>query len=185
MKAYRSSTTRGLLFSMLLASATLVNASTWSSLDVLSPGFTYSVNPASAIWYFDGNITPQNPVNIKTVTENQFSLTPGSLSYVSSCDSPTSACTGATGGAIAGTNTYVSDVAFNYLAVHFGRAELLFNWDSAITSFSISDNDLFRGGLSNYRAYSDGGVSAVPLPGAVWLFGSAILGFVGVRRHKL
>lgn len=28
-------------------------------------------------------------------------------------------------------------------------------------------------------------VTAVPVPGAVWLFGSALAGFVGLRRHKI
>ena len=33
-------------------------------------------------------------------------------------------------------------------------------------------------------AVSPGQMSAVPLPGAVWLFGSALVGFLGLKRRK-
>lgn len=158
-----------------------ISAATWSVVDPSNAFFSYTVSPADAIWYFDGNITPQNPANIKNVTENQFGLNPGALTYVSGCDKATSQCTNATGGASGNTNTFSSDVAFNYLAVHFGQAELLFYWDNAINSFSFTDSEDAFKGLSNYRAYSDG-LSEVPLPAAGWLFGSALIGLMGLRR---
>lgn len=169
--------------------ATYLNAApmpppVWSVLTPGAPGFTYTVFPANDIRYYNGNITNQSPANIETVVETQFGLGTSALTLVSQCDEPTSVCTGATGGASGGTNTFSSNAAFNYLAVHFGQAELLFYWDNAITNFSFTDpNNMFRG-LSNYRAYSDG-VSEVPLPAAGWLFGSALLGFVGLSRRRL
>jgi hypothetical protein len=32
-------------------------------------------------------------------------------------------------------------------------------------------------------AVHPGDVSAVPIPGAVWLFGSALLGLIGIRKE--
>ena len=173
-----------LVASPLLLVSSNVSASTWTVLNPSSPGFTYSVFPADDIRYFDGNITPQSPANIKTVTETQFGLSPGALTFASACDSPTSGCTNATGGVSGDTNTFSSTVAFNYLAVHFGKAELLFYWDNPINNFSFTDDDGFVRGLSNYRAYSDG-LSEVPLPAAGWLLGSALVGFMGLRRKTV
>lgn len=173
-----------LVASPLLLLSSNATASTWTVLDPSSPGFTYSIFPADDIRYFDGNITPQSPANIKTVTETQFGLSPGALTFASACDSPTSGCTNATGGASGATNTFSSTVVFNYLAVHFGKAELLFYWDDPINNFSFTDDeDIFKG-LSNYRAYSDG-LSKVPLPAAGWLFGSALVGLIGFRRKVI
>ena len=186
---FKYRTSKIALLTALLLFSVGANASTWTPLNPSSPGFSYSPTPADAILYFDGNITPQSPANIKTVTETQFGLTPNSLTYLSGCDSPTSSCTNATGGTSTGlfTNTFSSDVAFNYLAVHFGLAELLFHWDNSVTTFQfgdILDDGVDFRGISNYRAYGD--PSAVPLPGAIWLFGSAVLGFAGFgRRNKI
>ncbi len=174
-----------LIVAPLMLVATQLSASpmpppVWSVLNPASPGFTYTVFPADGIRYFNGNIMNQSSANIETVIETQFGLS-NDLTPVSQCDSPTSGCTGATGGASGGTNTYSSILAFNYLAIHFGQAELLFYWDNPINNFSFTDpNNNFKG-LSNYRAYSDG-LSAVPLPAAGWLFGSALFGLMGLRR---
>lgn len=170
--------------SPLLLVCVFANAATWSVLTPSSPGFTYSVFPADKIWYFDDNITPQNVVNIKAVTEAQFGLASGALTFASACDKPTSVCTNASGGASGSTNTFASTVAFNYLAIHFGKSELLFYWDNPISNFSFTDTEGTFKGLSNYRAYSDG-LSEVPLPAAGWLFGSALIGLMGLRRRKL
>lgn len=169
-----------------LVSAGTASAVTFTPLNPLDPGFTYSVFPADDIRFADENINPQSPANIQLVTENEFGLTPGSLTLVSACESAIGGCTGATGGASDDTNTFVSDNPFNYLAIHFGQAELLFYWADAITNFSFTDTDEFVRDLSNYRAYSDGnGVSEVPLPAAAWLLGSALLGFAGFKRKSL
>lgn len=49
----------------------------------------------------------------------------------------------------------------------------------AITSFSLKDTSFT--GLFTLRGLE---VSAVPVPAAAWLFGSAVLGLVGVRRKR-
>ena len=40
------------------------------------------------------------------------------------------------------------------------------------------------GAVSAFRGFSGGSVSAVPIPAAAWLFGSAILGLFGIARRK-
>ena len=40
------------------------------------------------------------------------------------------------------------------------------------------------GAVSAFRGFSGGSVSAVPIPAAAWLFGSAILGLLGIARRK-
>ncbi|MES2662014.1 MAG: VPLPA-CTERM sorting domain-containing protein [Pseudomonadota bacterium] len=160
-----------LLFTVLSASAA------YQTLDVNNPGFTYSPT-ADAIKFFDGNLTPQNPNSIQGYTEEAFGLVEDSLTFVKAADV-----------ADVSPSTFTSDTAFNYLTIHFGGSELFFYWDNAINSFSIADfkgvtsgADGNGGGISNYRAYSDG-LSEVPLPAAGWLFGSALVGLMGLRRR--
>ncbi len=40
------------------------------------------------------------------------------------------------------------------------------------------------GAVSAFRGFSGGSVSAVPIPAAAWLFGSAMLGLFGIARRK-
>lgn len=55
----------------------------------------------------------------------------------------------------------------------------IFRFDGGFqTIASMSGNSLFA------WAVRDGDVSAVPLPAAVWLFGSGLLGLIGVARKK-
>lgn len=72
------------------------------------------------------------------------------------------------------------------LAIHLGGQgggnELLFFFDTPITSFDV---DTFSQGgssnLSNFRAYNTG---VMPIPAAVWIFGSGLLGLIGIARKK-
>lgn len=203
MEGSDMSTNKTLLMAVTLGLTALVSesamASTWSVISPTTSPFTISYTQsnttknasvsytpqAAAIRYFDDNITDQSPANIKAVTESQFGLVAGSLTYVSSCDKPTSDCTNASGGTTTGTysNTFTSDGAFNYLAVHFGQGELLFHWASNLVAGTTFEIGGLPRGLSNYRAYTDD-VSAVPLPAAAWLFGSALLGFVSLSNRR-
>lgn len=163
----------------LLLTALSASSATLFTDITLNPGFTYSPSPANSVLYFDGNINPQNPTYIQSVVESEFGLLSGSLSLTSTCDA--GGCSNATGLA---SNSFTSNNPFNYLAIHFGQGELFFYWANPITAFSIEGyDDIFTGGggLSNYRAYSNG-LSAVPVPAAGWLFGSALLGLMGLRR---
>ena len=39
-------------------------------------------------------------------------------------------------------------------------------------------------GVTAFRGFSGGSVSSVPVPAAAWLFGSALIGLVGIKRRK-
>lgn len=140
------------------------------SIDLPPNGFTATYSPASAvasIW-FSSSISPQNVTSIAQTISSQFGV---DLELVGQNDSFSS-----------GSISLGS--AFDVLAVHLGGAgggnELLFFFDAPITSFDVMT--FSQGGsnnLSNFRAYSTG---VVPVPAAMWLLASALLGFVRLRR---
>ena len=91
-------------------------------------------------------------------------------------------------------STYIS-------SVHNSNYDLFSNIQSIVywTATEYTPNTInawyfnFSGGgqyvgnktISNYAwAVYDGDVSAVPIPAAVWLFGSGLLGLIGVARKK-
>ena len=88
--------------------------------------------------------------------------------------------------------SFVSPVAYNYLAIHFGRHQMFFDFGAAGiaagSAFNIS-TDGQAAGLSNFRAYSnivDSSVTPpVPVPATFWLFGSGLLGLVGFRKRSV
>jgi len=55
----------------------------------------------------------------------------------------------------------------------------VFNFSSGKQSFTTKNTTVFYA-----WAVHDGNVSAVPVPAAVWLFGSGLLGLVGIARRK-
>jgi len=71
----------------------------------------------------------------------------------------------------------------NFIAVHYGQAESLFYFANGITEFDLA---FIKGnfGLSNYRAYGIENPTTVPVPGAVWLFGTALIGFVSLSKTR-
>jgi hypothetical protein len=55
---------------------------------------------------------------------------------------------------------------------------------NGIGAFSLLAGDILKIAYDNEEFYVSGiEVSAVPVPAAVWLFGSALLGFVGLSRR--
>ena len=98
----------------------------------------------------------------------------GSLTLVSNDD----ALDGGTTGSFNFGNNLV-----NYLAVHYGQGESLFYFANGVSQFDLS---FIQGnfGLSNYRAYGDDSPSAVPVPAAVWLFGSVLFGFAAFSKRR-
>src|SRR4051794_34330547 len=84
------------------------------------------------VWYYTGNLTPQNSTNIAGYVEDQYDLASGSLRTVAYCDSDHQ-CTGGASmtnanGKSAVVSTFNSVQPFDYLAVHLGLGELLFHW---------------------------------------------------------
>jgi hypothetical protein len=70
------------------------------------------------------------------------------------------------------------------LAVHYDNHELLFDFGPAGiaggTTFTIgSEANPLPNGVSNFRAYAP-----VPVPAAIWLLGSSVLGLFGLSRRK-
>lgn len=91
-----------------------------------------------------------------------------------------------------GVASFVSTVDYNYLAIHFGRHEMFFDFGAtgiaAGTAFNVSTNGK-AAGVSNFRAYSDiiddSQAPTVPVPAAFWLFGSGLLGLIGFRKKAV
>ena len=54
---------------------------------------------------------------------------------------------------------------------------------SVITPENLGDYEVFREGNSEVGIYMVR-TSAVPIPAAVWLFGSGLIGLVGMARRK-
>jgi hypothetical protein len=136
---------------------------------------------AAGIWSYDGNIANQSAANIRGVVETQFGLAPSTLTNVFICDTYTSCTTGGDGTG-SNTNTFTSQSSFDYLAIHFGNGELLFNFTAPQTTFTIAG---LHNGLSNFRAYTDGTpVSVVPEPStyAMLLAGLGLIGFSARRK---
>jgi hypothetical protein len=157
--------------------------------------FSYSGGgPMSQIAAGDDNPAPpisnQSYDAIGDAIETVFGLSANTFS-------PESAISGSSfKGDISGSSaTITSDIAYDYLAVHFGGYEVFFHFAGLVaagTDFNIFDvsaekhpgqNGGAGGGLSNYRAYNSG-VSEVPVPAALWLFAPALLGLMGFRKRK-
>lgn len=85
--------------------------------------------------------------------------------------------------------SFTNTQTYNYLAVHAGQHEFVFGFASDIlagSTFSITTSGQ-AAGISNFRSYYDpnsSGIPGVPVPAAVWLFGSGLVGLIGFGRRK-
>ncbi len=134
---------------------------------------TYTGATASEILFSNNqnsDVGNQSAANVASVMNTAFSLPLGTI------HTPVVGQVDNLGGGSSATISTVNP--FDYLAVHAGQHELFFHWTTPITSLNIT-TDGQAIGLSNYRAFS-----AVPVPTAVWLFGSGLLGLIGAARRK-
>lgn len=122
-------------------------------------------------WY---DITPPTPQDTAAITAGVNAAT-GESFTVSDVDK-----------IVTSGNSYTYDPAgnavFNYLALHIGAGTLLFEFQNAIASLTITTSGR-ASGISNVFGFTEG-QSEVPVPGAIWLLGTALLGFVGLSRRK-
>ncbi|WP_229487670.1 PEP-CTERM sorting domain-containing protein [Pseudoduganella lutea] len=147
-----------------------------SGFTVGSSQVTYGPVAADQVWVYDGaNITPQNAANIENIIETQFNLPGtgvGSLVLVGQNDSQSS-------------NSFTLTKATSYLAIHYGRGELLFHWDTPLAANTVFQINNLPRGISNFRAF-DTIAAPVPEPStyAMMVGGLALLGFVARRRKQ-
>ena len=76
----------------------------------------------------------------------------------------------------------IGDSVFKYLALRIGAGTLLFEFQNAIASLSITTSGQ-AARISNVFGFVET-PNAVPLPGAIWLLSTALLGFVALSRRK-
>jgi hypothetical protein len=55
------------------------------------------------------------------------------------------------------------------------------DWSHLITA---AENGFFAGNIADWHVEGIGTIAAVPVPAAVWLFGSGLVGLVGIARRK-
>ncbi len=79
----------------------------------------------------------------------------------------------------------------NSFGIADGKNSVVTDWTQYTHRFSITTDGSYTlafaaVGLSNYRGgfLDDVQLNAVPIPGALWLLGSGLLGLVGVRRRR-
>jgi hypothetical protein len=143
---------------------------------VVGPDETITYSPFAnvvSIWN-STDLLNQNPATIQTSITDQFG---GSLTLVDNGDF---------GGGQLTSNP------FNILAIHYGGPtggnEVLFFFNTLMTAFDV---EIAPHGVSNFRAFTGSGGTIppiagnqVPVPAAVWLFGSGLLGLLGAARKK-
>jgi len=85
-------------------------------------------------------------------------------------------------------------MGYDSLADYTGSSLLVMDWDSAIESgdsfkniifgfWGVCDNAICNS-AGSFGDIAEGDISAVPLPAAAWLFGSALLGLGVIKRRK-
>jgi hypothetical protein len=141
----------------------------------------WDANQVAQIFYSDDantDVGNQSPANIANVVKNTFNLFD-----VVEVDKGGVQGNGKVDGLVKSNQG-----PFEYLAVHIGddRA-ILFSFLTGIEEFHLQLITSEKGGkgLADWRAFN--GVDApnpVPLPAAVWLFGSALVSLVGIKRKQ-
>jgi hypothetical protein len=141
---------------------------------VIGPDETIIYSSANGVSVCNSNtVSPQDPVDVQNSITDQFG---GTLSLVGQG--------GYSGGLLESSDP------FNILAIHYGGPvggnEVLFFFNTLMTTFNISGSPY---GIADFRAFTGSGgsippVNAVPVPAAVWLFGSGLMGLIGAVRRK-
>ncbi|MGX9717271.1 PEP-CTERM sorting domain-containing protein [Janthinobacterium lividum] len=175
----------GLCLAVSACLAPLAQAASWVEItDPAMSGFlvggntvTYGSLAADAVWVYDGAnpAGAQSAAAIKSLVSSKFGLPSsgaGSLVFAAQGDLASSK-----------SGSFTVNSSFDYLAVHYGRGELLFHWDTPLAANTVFSIANLPRGLSNFRAYNS--VSAVPEPATygMLMLGLGLVGFVARRRR--
>jgi hypothetical protein len=181
------------LFGAAIAAALSIAAFSSANATVIAygqPGFpnvTVVPNTFSQGFYStqsNADVGNQSPTNVEQVLEGWFGL---NLSFVGggACGvSPTiqNGCTAFSGGSGNSNKGGSSNYAGRVYGVHFGNRFITFLYPTTIPNFLIKE---LRFGVSNIYVF-DANTPEIPVPGAIWLMGSALagLGLAGRRKKK-
>ena len=131
------------------------------------------------VWIDDTDLTGTGVEQILFTGISYFDITAGTLLFDESMDSGSNA-------SITFTNGFLSD--FNFGAI-FDVSSAPEDFNSTGTSITASRTYRSKGQDINVSLFAEWRVAelpitAVPVPAAVWLFGSGLIGLAGVARRK-
>ena len=109
----------------------------------------------------------------------------GNNLYTFNDDAP-GADVGREDGSIRNNDSYISQYfeAGNYI---LAISDYAFDIDEAVAGLNQSCTIPYTSGVGDYGDYQitfTGDVSVVPIPGAIWLLGSGLLGLIGIQKNK-
>ncbi len=155
-------------------------------VNTLPAGVTVSPLPFAAVRSSDDSNTDigaQNPANVESKLESAAWFNQP-LTFVGggACGASPAFANGCSafdnGGGPSnkgGTSTFEANV----FGIHYGNNFIAVLYSDLVSGFEING---LRNGVSNIYAFTT--LTAVPLPAAVWLFGTAILALLGVTRRR-
>lgn len=155
-------------------------------VNTLPAGVTVSPLPFAAVRSTtdaNSDIGPQNPANVESKLESADWFN-RDLIFVGggACGaSPAVAngCSAFDNGGGPSNKGGTSNFEANVFGIHYGNNFIAVLYSDLVSGFEING---LGNGVSNIYAFTT--VTAVPLPAAVWLFGTAILALLGVTRRR-
>ena len=89
---------------------------------------------------------------------------------------------GSVGPSSATRNVSGSTVGFNFgLGLQPGDESLFYFIKTTATHYTLGSTVLIDGGIASVQSYAP---AVIPVPAAVWLFGSGLIGLIGIARRK-